>query len=269
MAIQSASKDLRLATLDVVRGLAAWETWGLLGVSDIRQRYKRSRLGQFWITLSTAAFVAGVGAVYAFLFNVPVHDYLPFLAVNLIVWAFISGVVSDATAVFVQAAIYLRQDAMPKSIFVMRVLVRNLVAFGHNILIVPTVFLLFDKQPTSIMALAIPGLALLLIVCFPLTLLLGLLSARFRDLPQAVQSILQLAFFVTPVMWRADQIDPAAHYVVDLNPFAIFLGLVSEPLHGRIPPFEMYANAILIIVFLSAAASLAFARYRSRIVYWL
>ncbi|MGI6244326.1 MAG: ABC transporter permease [Pseudochelatococcus sp.] len=270
MSLQPSSRDWRLAANDFLRGMTSWQVWTLMGVSDIRQRYKRSRFGQFWITLSMAVFVAGIGVVFSLLFKQSVSEYVPYLAVNYIVWTFMSGVVSDSTAAFVQGTVFLRQENLPKTVFVMRVMVRNLIALAHNIVIVPPVFLLFGVSPDwRVLLLMIPGFALLLVATFLVTLLCGILCTRFRDLPQIIANLLQLAFFITPIMWRVDQLQGRGWFVTHLNPFAIFLRIVADPVHGKVPELYDYLAALTIIAGLVAVTWPIFARFRARIVYWL
>lgn len=269
MSLSPTRRDWRLMLNDVVLGIASWHVWVLLGFSDVRQRYKRSKFGQFWITLSMGIFVAGIGVVYAFLFRQPVREYLPFLAVNMVVWTLISGIVNDATLAFVQASVYLRQEAMPKTVFILRILVRNLIAFAHNLIIIPIVFAVFLIVPSPTLLMAIPGLALMMVAAFLSAMIIGILSTRFRDLPQIIQNLLQIAFFTTPIMWRVDQMGDAAWYIVGFNPFAVFLRIVAEPMHGRIPGVATYVSAFVVIAILTLIAAPLFARFRARIVYWL
>ena len=255
--------------LDVVSGISAWNIWYLLGISDIRQRYNRSKFGQFWITLSMGVFIGGIGLVYSVLFHQPVQQYIPYLAANITIWNLISATIGESGTVFTQAALYMRQDAMAKTIFIMRLLLRNMVVLAHNIVIVPLVFIAFQYAPSSVIVLALPGLALVIVALFLMTLILGILSTRFRDLPQIVQNALQLLFFVTPIMWRADQMTPDQQNLVLLNPFAALLRIVVEPILGGIPPLESYLISLAFIGFLAIIALPLFARFRARIVYWL
>src|SRR5579859_4208969 len=133
----SFAQHFALAALDFRRGLRDWRAWTLLGMNDIRQRYRRSRLGQFWITLSMAVTIVTLGVLYAYLFNVPIKEYLPFLAVGMVAWGTVSNIVTEACTVFTGAEIYLRQVPMPKSVFVHRMLVRNVVTLAHNAVILP------------------------------------------------------------------------------------------------------------------------------------
>ena len=262
-------REWRLAALDLVRCFRGWHVWALLGVSDIRLRYKRSRFGQFWITLSMAFFVAGIGAVYGGLFHQNIREYIPYLAVNMTIWTLIQTSISESCQAFIEAAPYLRQEALPKSTFIMRVLVRNLMAFGHNVVIIPLVFIIFLYPPSLVALLAIPGLMLVLAGIFTASIILALLCTRFRDMPQIVGNLLQLAFFVTPIMWHVEQLGANAVYVEVLNPFAAFLRVVSEPLLGHVPSAQTYGTVVMALCVLSLIAWPIFAKYRARIVYWL
>src|SRR5580704_2203889 len=97
------AQHFALAVADFRSGVLDWRAWTLLGMNDIRQRYRRSRLGQFWITLSMAVTIVALGVVYAYLFNIAVKDYLPYLAVSFVVWGTISSIVMEACSVFTGA----------------------------------------------------------------------------------------------------------------------------------------------------------------------
>lgn len=261
--------DWKRAVEDLLAGFCAWQMWVLLGLTDIRQRYKRSRFGQFWITFSTGVFVAGIGIVYSYLFNRDIHEYIPYLSINIVFWSFIAGIVTDSIDVFTQAGQYLRHQALPKTAFVMRVLVRQLLVLAHNVVIIAVVFLVFGVPLPNTMPFVLPGLAVLLPAAFLISITIGLLCTRFRDLPQIVHSLLQIAFFLTPIMWQVDQMGERSHYIVNYNPFAIFLMLVTEPLHGRLPGWDIYGRAFAIIMAVALVTAPLFARFRARIVYWL
>lgn len=260
--ISRAIRDFRV-------GLESWRIWWLLGIGDIRQRYARSRLGQFWITLSMAIFVFAIGSVYSLLFHQPIRQFLPYVAANFVVWTLISGLVIDSCTTFIQADSFLRQGPLPKTVFVMRIIVRNLVVFSHNFIIVPIVFIVMGQGASGTLLLVPLGLMLVLLAGFFTGLLLGILCARFRDLPQIVQNLVQVAFFITPIVWPADSVRGRAGFIVDLNPFAAFLQLVSEPLLGNFPPLSTYLMAFGSIAILAALSIPLFVRFRARIVYWL
>jgi ABC-type polysaccharide/polyol phosphate export permease len=102
-----------------------------------------------------------------------------------------------------------------------------------------------------------------------LTALIAILSARFRDVPQIVANILQIMFFLTPIIWRTDRLGGNMQFVADINPLYHFIELLRAPLLGM--PIEMkhWTFSILSLVIGSAVTFVFFARYRSRIPYWL
>src|ERR1700728_5333832 len=74
----SMGKHIALAWADFTVSLKSWRMWLLLGMNDIRQRYRRSRLGQFWITLAMAIQIGTLGFLYSYLFHLPVAQYLAY-----------------------------------------------------------------------------------------------------------------------------------------------------------------------------------------------
>jgi len=260
---------LRPALSDVTGGLARWRIYWLLGIGDIRQRYARSRFGQFWITLSMAIFVVAIGTVYGVLFHQNLHDFLPYVACNYVTWALIAGLITDSSSVFVQSETFLRHEPLPKTVFIMRMLVRNLMNFAHNILIVPLVFLALLHPVGWTLLLAPVGLAIVMASGLCAGFLLGVLCTRFRDLPQIVQNVVQIVFFVTPVMWPINTLHGRALLLVHVNPFAALLQLVAQPMLGSVPSWKAYALALGTLAVMGTMAFGLFARFRARIVYWL
>jgi ABC-type polysaccharide/polyol phosphate export permease len=262
-------EHLALAIRDLRRGTADWRIWLLLGMTDIRQRYRRSRIGQFWITLTMAVTIAALGVVYGYLFHMPVREYLPYLASGTVAWALLAAIVTEACVVFTTAEAFLRQVSMPKSVFVHRMLVRNLVIFAHNAAILPPLYIALATPLRWTVLLALPGVVLIAANGVWIGLLLGPLCARFRDLPQLVASIVQIAFFVTPVMWAEDQLPREAAWIVAANPFAAFLSVLRDPLLGRMPSVTAYAVTLAVTILGFLCALPFFARFRARIVFWL
>lgn len=260
---------LRSALKDIDEGLAQWQLSYLLGMGDIRQRYSRSKLGQFWITLSMLIFIVAIGVVYSFLFHQKIRTFLPYVACNYVVWMWISASVSDSTAVFVQAQNYLKQTRIPRSVFALRVMIRNLINFLHNFVIIPMVFICMMHPVSWTIILALPGVLLILGCAFCACLSIGVICTRFRDLPQVVQAMMQIMMFLTPIMWPESSLSKNAQAIVAYNPFAALLHMVAQPLQGIVPSVRDYTVASLTFVVLMGVALYIFARFRARIVYWL
>ena len=77
------SKALANAVTDLIEGLERWELWSTLGWHDIRQRYRRSVVGPFWLTLSMGVMVAGLAYLYAGLMGQNIKTYLPYVSLGM------------------------------------------------------------------------------------------------------------------------------------------------------------------------------------------
>jgi ABC-type polysaccharide/polyol phosphate export permease len=260
---------MQKALWEIGEGLRRWRIWWLLGMGDVRRRYARSKLGEFWITLSMMMFIGAIGSVNAILFNQNPATYIPYLAANFVVWNLISSIINDSSTVFTMSDSFLKYDNQPRTIFVLRSLIRNLISFFHNIIIIPIVILIFSQSFSWAVLLFPVGLVFLVCAAFFMTLLLGVLGTRFRDLPQVIQNIVQVAFFITPVMWPVSALRDQFTELVLFNPFAAFLNIVAQPLRGEIPAAHSYWMALATLVLLASVSLPLFARFRARIVYWL
>jgi lipopolysaccharide transport system permease protein len=259
--------ELRRAFVDVASGFALWPLWLRLGWNDILKRYRRSILGPFWLTASMGILIATLGVLYANLFRTPIRDFLPFLCVGLLVWNLISSFLLEGGVLFTSAESYIKQIRLPYSVYVFQSAWSKLIIFGHNCVIYFAVLLYFAIWPGMVALLAIPGLILVLGNGALMGLSIGVASARFRDIPQFVSSIVQILFFVTPIMWKPELLQNP-HYL-ELNPFYHLIEIVRGPLLGIMPSLNSYLAVLLITAFNVTFTSAVFTRFRSRIAYWI
>ncbi len=254
---------------DLIKAANVWRIWVMLGTTDILKRYRRSRIGPFWITASMAVLVAGLGIVYSGIFGMAMAEYLPYVAVNFVIWGLISALVNDGCSAFLESESYIKHFSLPKSAYVLRVVFRNLIMTAHNFLIIPVVLLIFATPVRPVIIFVIPALILIILNGLWIGLLLGTLSARFRDIPQTVQSIMQVVFFMTPVVFHSKQLSPDVQSVLDFNPFAACLAIVRDPLLGNLPHMQDVIVALVCLCVGWLIVLPFFGKFRDRIVYWL
>ena len=263
-----APSQTALALFDLVQGVRAHHLWYLLGWRDIRQRYRRSVLGPFWLTLSMGALVSALGFLYGMLLQVEIAEYVPFLALGFIVWALISGVITDGCQVFINAESIIKQVGLPLSVHVYRLLWRNLLILFHNALVFVVVAAVFGVWPGWAGLLALPGLVLLCLNGIWAVLLFGIVSARFRDVPPIVASIVRICFFVTPIIWMPELV-PQRAVVLEFNPFYHLVEVVRAPLLGEVPGLSSWIAVLSMTIGGWVLAFAFFRRYRWRIAYWV
>ena len=258
----------RLAIQDIVDGACNWHVWGTLGWFDVRQRYRQSKIGPFWLTISMGVTIGAIGTLYGGLFRADAAKYLPYVAISFVVWNFIAGLVNDGCNAFISGQGSIKNVRLPLSVYVYRVIWRDFIIFCHNFLIVVVVALGFAIRPGLIALLAVPAFFLLCLNGFWVGLLFGLLSTRFRDVPQIVSSAMQVVFFLTPIIWQPELL-PHRAVVLTFNPFFHMIELVRRPLLGESPSLVSWVAVLAVTVVGTAIAFAMYARFRCRIVYWV
>lgn len=258
---------LRAAWADLHEGMRLLPLAMTLGWLDIKMRYRGSVLGPFWLTITTAVMVGALGFLYAELFNMVIRDYLPFLALSLVLWGYISTVIAESTTVFAQESRMIQAARMPFSVFASQAITRNVLVLLHNAVVVLAVFLIFGVVPRDIW-LVVPALALWLVDSFAIMLCLGILGARFRDIPPIVLSLLQVFFFITPIIWRPELVGTLQHWIL-LDPFYSLIAILRTPLLGEPSPLALWEVALAHSAVLVTLAAAVFTRFRARIAYWV
>lgn len=253
---------------DILDGVRSIYIWPMLGWQDIKQRYRRSVIGPFWLTLSYGAMIAGMGPLYGRLLQQDIGAYLPYLATSFVAWILISTILIDACGAFIGSEGYIKQVKLPLTVYVLRLVWKNVLIFAHNFAIVIIVMLIYPPQLSWTLLLIPVGVLLVALNGVWVGLLLGLLCARFRDLPQVVSSLVQVAFFLTPVMWRQDMLG-SKRWVVELNPLYHFLEIVRAPLTSGGDASNSWLAAGLITVVGFTLTLMIFSRFRSRVAYWV
>jgi ABC-type polysaccharide/polyol phosphate export permease len=253
---------------DVYLGAQASDIWTILGWNDIRQRYRRSVIGPFWITLSTAVLIVALGFIYSTIFKTNIQTYLPYLALGFIVWGFISATTIESCGAFLDSENIIKQVKIPFSVFVLRVVWRNFIVFLHTIILFVPISVFFGIVPGWLSLLALPGIALVVLNQVWLGIILATLSARFRDVPQMVVAIMQVAIFATPVMWPVSALGDHA-FIAEINPLHHLIDIVRGPLIGEPPASLSWLVALGLNVFNMLLAMALLRRASKRLVYWL
>ncbi|GAA0576175.1 ABC transporter permease [Craurococcus roseus] len=261
-------RRLERALEDISTGFARWRLAAALARLDIRNRYRGSVLGPFWLSLSTAVMVVALGLLYSTLFTLPLGEYLPYLSVGLIVWGLINQTVTDACESLISAEGIIRQLPLPYTVHALRCVFRNAAVAAHSLPLILVVFAVFGHLPGPEALLAFAGLALVGANAFALSIVLGMVCARFRDIPPIVGSVLQLAFFMSPVLWKPELLGDRRVWL-PLNPFYTLMETVRGPLVEGGAPGVVWLSAIAFTLLTCASAFAFFVRFRGRIAFWV
>ncbi len=203
-------------------------------------------LGPFWITLTTAAFAVGIGLVYSQIMNVPATRYLPWITTGVVFWNFLSMTLIEGSQTYISEGVIIRQSSTPLPMFIWRVVLRNLINFAHQVVVLVAVAAYFQSQPDPgghyLMSINLPaaivGLLLLILNLSWMVMFCAIVSARFRDVLQA-------------------------------NPVYQILEITRNPLLGLEAPLSSFLYVTVMAIVGWLATFLIYASVRRRIVHYL
>jgi len=253
---------------ELLAGFRAWPVWMILGWDDIRQRYRRSVLGPFWITLSMGVFIFMLGVIYSRLFHMDIQTYMPFLSAGYILWGFISQTTNDSCNAFQESGRIIKQIKLPYSVYVLRVVCRNFIVFLHTIVIFVPIAIIFKVVPNLTTLYVFPGLFLVCVNQTWVAMVLAILNTRYRDMMPIVTTTVQIAMFVTPIMWPISSLGGAT-IIAEINPLYHLIEVVRAPMLGSSPALVSWLVAASTAMAGSAIAIALLVRSARRIVFWL
>jgi len=256
---------------DISRSVANYQLAALLGWQDVAQRYRRSSVGAFWLTINMGVLIGALGTVFGTIFNTPMSQFLPFICVGLIMWGYFSSLVSEGCGSFVSNTETMLQLPIPFFTYILRTWWRNTIILAHNIVIFPIVLLIFGKFVNMNALLVIPGFVLVSLNFLWVMVILAVLCTRYRDLTQIVQNIMQVGMYVTPIMWMPSNLPGGqrSQLMLELNPFYHLISIVRDPLLGSTATQLNWLVSIGLAITGWTVALLFLNRYRTRITYWL
>lgn len=294
----SDSRTFRRAVEDIKAGLSHRELWSHLGWQDIKQRYRRSVIGPFWITISQGVIALGLGLLYSQLFNLHIQTFLPYISTGFIVWTFISGCLTEGMETFISNEGLIKQMPAPLSVYALRTVWRQTLMFVHNLIVYVIIVSIFFTSLNHQYGLqegfctdvglchpgigwyslsALPAFLLLAVNAGWVTLMLGVISTRYRDIPQVISSLIQLLFYLTPIVWPVDQLYHGggreavswALPFIHLNPLYHFIQIIRAPLIGQQVSINSWFVVIGITIVGWVLALLVMRNYRARVSYWV
>lgn len=271
----SPSRSWSRAFGDLAAGWRQRGLWGHLGLQDIRQGYRRSVIGPLWITISLAVQAVGMGILYAALFQQKLEYFLPYLAVGLIIWQFVAGCINEGAEVFIRNEGLIKHLPAPLSVHIFRLVWRQLLFFGHNVLVWAALILIFPRPFGWSSLLAFPALLVIVLNGTWVAILIGVIATRYRDIPPVIGSLVTLMFFMTPIVWDYEMLKSQGGAVAErarlaeLNPFLHYVEILRRPMIGESFELRHWVVCLAITVVGWTAALLVLRNYRARVSYWV
>jgi lipopolysaccharide transport system permease protein len=260
---------MKTITLEIIDCLKHFKVWLMLGYFDVSKRYKRSTIGQFWITISTAILVLGMTIIYSTIFKLDPKFYFLYLTINFCLWTFIKDTLQESCSAFTSCSSQILNEKWNLLILLMRVISRNLLTFFHNFILIFFAIIYSSAEITLVgIFISLANFFILILILINLSLVIAIFTTRYRDFAMIISNGLQLVFFITPVFWTRDML-LGYEWVVNFNPLALVLNsITSSIIYNK---YIMMETFYLFLIFLISGLISFFVYYKKKnqISYWL
>ncbi len=204
--------------------------------SEVRTRYAGAGLGFLWNVIQPLAMILIFTVVFTSIMrsrSISLPDgravhYTIYLCAAMLPWGAFGECITRGTQAFVSNAIYLRKLPIPEQVFVAQAALGSLIHLAISFAILVAVALVLGHTPTWHWALLPIPAALLIAMAFGIGLVLGTLNAFIRDVGQVVPIVLQIGFWLYPIVYSAEALPQELRDVLILNPVYPFLTAIRD-----------------------------------------
>lgn len=252
-----------------LNALKSLKVWSLLGWLDIYKRYRRSKLGQIWIVISTLVLVGSISFIFSTLFKSNYFFFLVYVVNNLCLWVFFREIVEDSSLIFIENKFFLFNEKWNHLIMIFRLIARNAIIYMHNLILIIPINIIFNDNFTLLgLAQYILNFFIILPFFINISLIIAIVSTRFRDFRIIINNLMQLIFFLTPVIYQKINFEKY-NWLFELNIFAFLLEFVNNPINNIDVTFANYVTVVIILAITTFISSIIYANKYKRINYWL
>jgi lipopolysaccharide transport system permease protein len=228
-----------------------------LVLRDLKVKYKGSTLGFLWSLLNPLLMIVVYTVAFKYVMKIKVPNFPIFLFSALLPWNFLSSTLSMGVTSITENSNLVKKVYFPREVLPLSIVLVNLFHFCLSFLVLIPALLFFK---------IIPGfsfLFLVVIVFFQtlfvlgLTLLASALDVYYKDVKHFLEVLLNLWFWLTPIIWPLNLVPEKLQDYVYLNPFTAFVQAYRDIiLHNQFPnPFILIILVVTgILVFLLGAA---------------
>ncbi|NJD76628.1 MAG: ABC transporter permease [Candidatus Methanoperedens sp.] len=218
-----------------------------LVVSDLKTKYSGSVLGFAWSMLNPLLMMIVLFFVFSNVFKSTQENFAPYLLIGITGWRFFAIGTSTAMTSVVGKPGLVTKIFIPREILTISSVISALVSsFLEFLVLIPLLVLM--GASLSITFLLFPVFHILyFFIVYGASLALAALYVYYRDLAQIWEVVIQIGFFVTPIVYPIEVIPERFLSYYMLNPVTRLIGIYRDILlKGSLPGFM---DITLVIIF--------------------
>ena len=207
-----------------------------LALKELKIRYKRSVLGFLWALLNPMLLMLVLTVVFSTIMSQNLPHYAIFLLSVLLPWTFFSQSLAYAAESIVGNGDLIKKVRVSKLVFPVAAVVSNMINFVLSL--IPLVLIMIAmRHPFHLTLLYLP-VPLLALTLFTLgaTFFFAAANVYYRDVSHILQVLLNILFYITPIIYSIDLFPAHYRWMLKLNPLQYILnGFRLSIYYGLLP----------------------------------
>lgn len=243
----------------------SWQHVRTLTRANIKSRYRNTFAGLLWVVMSPILMFTAQGFAFRFVLKIHYENYPLFLLSGLLPWIFFNtSVVMCTTSMTAQSRLFKSFPLHPLAVLVATIL-DNLINFALSFVLILVPLVAFTPKTNLLNFALIPvPLLSLFVATVALAWLLASLQVFFWDTKFIVDFVASIAFYLTPIFYPAEFVDPSYRWFVANNPFALLIDPIQLLSRAQLPEDYLSRLALSYLVSLSLLCAAALFWYRKK-----
>lgn len=239
-----------------------------LALEDVRDRYRKSLLGLFWITVSFLMFL-GIKLLVFGRLNLNANvNFGSFLTIGFGTWVLISAIITEGANSYIQNKTWILSSPLPYTVYILQNCFRNFINWGFIVVGMVPILAVTGVEPSLSLLGLIPALLTYALASIWSTMLLAPISAWSRDFSHLLNTFMRIMFFATPIIWIPKN-DSVLSALAKINPFYHYIEIIRTPILYHITPWYSWGVVAAVSVIGTAAGIVSYLWSRNRVPFWL
>lgn len=230
-----------------------------LVISDLKTRYSSSILGFAWSMLNPLMMMIVLYAVFNNVFKSDQEHYAFYLLIGMTTWRFFANSTSMAMQSIVGKANLVTKIYIPREILTLSVVLSTLISSILEFIVLIILLIIFGVVMSSKILIFPLLFVLYLPIVYGMSLILASLYVYFRDLNHIWEVLMQMGFFLSPVVYPMSIVPENYKFYYMLNPMTRLIEMYRNILlYDTIPKTTDFGLVFICGMFLLIFGSLLF-----------
>jgi lipopolysaccharide transport system permease protein len=248
--------------------------WSSLVKLDLRNRYRKSVLGIGWSMLHPLALTGVFCVVFGGILQTgDWKEFAPYILAGLAIWDFVKGTLMQCCDAFQRGEAYIRQCPLPLTVYTLRTVLGTFIHLMISLALCVGCLMVLQQSAAVLtrIPIIVPAIILMTIFSWSIGTIAAFANSYFHDTKHLIEVITGLLFFLTPIMFSQEKIvGVVGTWIIDINPVALFLKLIADPMVKNIQPeMASYTAALTLTAILFGLACATVSWLQKRLIFQL